>query len=780
MRNWYVIQPLEKYNADLLVEKLMDCEKIIVAMVNRPLRLEFDAVPNDTNYGVQWHLNNPSQPQFDIRAQGAWDINKGRNDVIIAVLDGGVDYNHPDLDPGDRSRVIAGIDTGDGDNDPLDNLPISPDSYSGHGTKIAGVIGARTNNSLQVSGIMWNCKIMPIKMVRSGGVRIPHIVNWDWSTAAFPSDVAAALDYAVNNNTNVINLSYSFPDLGFPINEIALRIPLLAQAIDNAYRNNIVITASMGNAFQTNNGIRYPAGFDEQVIAVGATTQNGTKASFSNTGPHINLSAPGLQILTTDRGGGTASPSGTSFSAPIVAGAAGLVISHGKDRGFNLTNDDVRNILQLTANGDAGPIPGFDNDTGHGIVNAQAALQLINQPNTVVQKTLTGGTAVLHQAMSQWVLTSGRWGIAAGTYFQVDRYKITRHVTFDIPFCSVPKVWMRDRQSRSLSYANPNSGRPFSIISNISKEGFDVEYVTYYVRTNASGQTINKWIPEAPAQTQFAYTAVGQLNPAGSAGPISGADIACSASSYTIAGFPAGASVSWSASPSGIATISGSGQTITLSPVSNGQITLTAVITGSCGPAPSISKNIQVGPINSSQVSLIGQSAVCPANQYTYQAVVPGGHKPGYIYQWTYPSGWNVQSQSGPNITFYVPSNPNYGTVRFRVNNGCGFSEYSGITVFPGYNCSAFPYSVNVYPNPAIDQFKFEIQQPKNYRDFMERGAEEKFEVEFYDQNGNMVSSFETFKWEETLNLSKLGSGFYFLQIKYRNSVFKRQIEIAK
>lgn len=211
--------------------------------------------------------------------------------MIVAVLDGGVDYTHTDLDPGDRSRVIQGIDTGDDDNDPMDNLPDDdPDSFAGHGTKIAGVIGARTDNGQQVAGVMWNCSIMPVKMVRNGGIRIPHIVDWDWSTSAFPSDVADAIDYAVGHGAHVINLSYSFPDMGWPINDMILQVPLLYDAINNAYQNNVVITASMGNDYENNNSVRYPAGFDEQVIAVGATNSNGTRRSSSNTGSHISLS----------------------------------------------------------------------------------------------------------------------------------------------------------------------------------------------------------------------------------------------------------------------------------------------------------------------------------------------------------------------------------------------------------------------------------------------------------------------------------------------------------
>jgi len=132
------------------------------------------------------------------------------------------------------------------------------------------------------------------------------------------------------------------------------------------------------------------------------------------------------------------------------------------------------------------------------------------------------------QNYQQWFLLENHYGLAAGTYYDVDQYKITKHVTFDVPFCETPQVWMRERESQCLSYGNPNSGRPFSIITNVTTTGFDLEYVTYYVRTNTLGQTINQWIPASPASTNVAYTAIGVPDFAAAAGPISGPDLVCS------------------------------------------------------------------------------------------------------------------------------------------------------------------------------------------------------------------------------------------------------------
>src|SRR5690606_5097818 len=123
-----------------------------------------------------------------------------------------------------------------------------------------------------------------------------------------------------------------------------------------------------------------------------------------------------------------------------------------------------------------------------------------------------GGSAVKLNTFSPWILLNNRWGIAAGSYYQVDQYRITKHVSFDIPFCSPPTVWMRERESQSMDFGNPNSARPYALITNITNTGFDLEYAAYYVRYDAAGRTINQWLPSALSSTNVAYTAVGVPN----------------------------------------------------------------------------------------------------------------------------------------------------------------------------------------------------------------------------------------------------------------------------
>jgi subtilisin family serine protease len=506
LNEWYLIEiPVsdEPFN---LIEELLDNPEIINVQLDIPIKLKPDVFPNDIFYNSQWHLNDESGFNYDINASQAWDINKGRNDVIIAILDGGVDYTHPDLDPGNRSRVITGTDTGDGDNDPFDD---TNDNFNGHGTKVAGVVGAITNNGSLISGIMWNGKIMPVKMVSSSPLpKEPEFIGWRWDKWAYPKDVADAIDYAKNNGAKVINLSYGFQNLNWPLDEIITKIPILYEALDAAYKNNVLIIASMGNDYETNNDIRYPAGFTEQVVAVGAINRDGRRSNFSNTGSHINLVAPGSSIWTTEKGGGTSVSSGTSFSAPIVAGVSGLVISQLKDRGFNVYNDDIRNIIQTTTTDLL--TPGFDHSTGHGLVDAEKALELVSEPNIVRHNTTYGGSYSKIRTLNPWIWHDGDYGLASGSYYDVDQYKVIRRINFDIPFCTPPKVWIRERLSTTLSAANPSFGNAWAKITNIDQNGYNVEYYTYYVRYDAAAREINKWVPAHPNSTKFDYTAIGE------------------------------------------------------------------------------------------------------------------------------------------------------------------------------------------------------------------------------------------------------------------------------
>jgi subtilisin family serine protease len=258
-------------------------------------------VPNDTLYSqYQWNL--PS-----IGAEHGWTVSKGDEGVIIAVLDTGVQSNHPDL----KDKLIAGKNIVDGDAAPNDDV--------GHGTHVAGIIGASVNNGEGVAGVSWYNKIMPVKVLDSSG-------------AGSTYSVAQGIIWAVDHGAKVINMSLgNYAQADF-----------LHDAIKYAYERDVVLIAASGNDNTERPG--YPAAYPE-VFAVAATNNNKEKASFSNYGDYIDVAAPGDSIASTYPGSQYAALSGTSMASPHVAALAGLIRSVNPE----LTNEEVMEIMRASA-----------------------------------------------------------------------------------------------------------------------------------------------------------------------------------------------------------------------------------------------------------------------------------------------------------------------------------------------------------------------------------------------------------------------------------------------
>jgi subtilisin family serine protease len=769
---WQEIIMSDNSHASELVNQLKKENSVLTAYIERPIQLKPCAVPTDPQYIQQWHLNSISNPNADIRAEQAWNINSGRNDVIIAVCDGGVDYTHTDLDPGNRSRIIAGYDSGDDDNDPMDDLPTGTEgSYSGHGTHIAGIIGAIANNNQNVSGIMWNCQIMPVKMVGSGSIKFPFVGTiYDFSTTAFPSDVADAIDYAVNNGARVINLSYGFSGMGFPIDEVILRMPLLYNTIYNAYNQNVVIVAAMGNEHETGNPVEYPAGFSHEVIAVGNTNIFLQRTSSSNTGSQISVSAPGTNILSTQRGGGTVLKSGTSMAAPVVSGVAGLIISQGLDRNFNLTNDDVRHIIEKTADDITQYGIGYDTETGFGKVNAFQALSLLNVPYVLYHWVSYGGATTMTN-IDKWIYTGGgRWGLTSGLYLNVDKYVVTKHVTFDVPFCSIPTVWLRERESFSLDQSNPNGGYPNAQITNITQTGFDVLYSTYFVRYNSNGQTINKWVPSTVASSKIAFTAVGIPNLATFAGPMSGPAVICSSAPFKVNAVPTGCTVSWTCSPN-LTFDNQLGDQKTFYANGTGSGSVTAIINSTtCGSFTLPTKTVWVGP-PTAPLDIFGiQNGWEFWSETNYDFTVNSAYvQNASQYNWVVRGGSIVAGQGTPTITYktakVAPGAQKTFDVSVKVGNTCGWGPYlmrSGY-VNPPPGSSMFI----VYPNPATTEVTVSVEADVSAK--MATGsATENVEIkalDFYDMYGNRLKAEIYGKGQQSarVNVSGFQKGTYWV-----------------
>jgi thermitase len=295
-----------------------------VEFVEKNLIGQATFVPNDPGYSAQWHLPRISAP-------AGWDMTRGSPSVTIAVVDSGIDPFHPDL----SANLIPGYNFVAGNTDTRD--------IYGHGTAVAGAAGALGNSGIGVAGVAWTNSIMPLVVLDSAG----------YGTVA---NVASAITYAADHEVKVINLSLAFNG----------STSTLQNAVNYAWNRGVVIVAAAANA--STNTPYYPAALPN-VIAVSAADQNDNRASFSNYGNWIDVSAPGVSVYTTANGGGYQYSAGTSLSSPIVAGLAGLVFSANP----NLTNAQV--VSLITANADDRGAPGFDNDHGWGRINVQRTVQ---------------------------------------------------------------------------------------------------------------------------------------------------------------------------------------------------------------------------------------------------------------------------------------------------------------------------------------------------------------------------------------------------------------------
>ncbi len=349
-------------------------------------------IPNDEYFTHLWHLYNTGQtggkPHADINAVGAWQITAGDPNIIIAVIDTGVDVNHPDL----IDNIVPGYDFFDDDNDPspsLDNMPIGA-----HGTMCAGLAAAQGNNYIGVCGVAWKCKIMPIRIANGED----FIVD---------SDIATAIRWAASHGADVLSNSW-----GGDYPSQAIYSAILDVTKQNGTGRNgkgCVVCFAAGN-WENGGPVAYPAAYPE-VIAVGATDHEDQVWYYSASGPELDIVAPsgGLRedyffnnkpfLWTTDITGifgesiynldyqmldYSDTMSGTSGACPLVAGVAALVLSVDP----NLTTMEVRRILLNTAV-DLGE-PGTDKYYGFGRVDANAAVHLaLNPPVTPPSSFIT-------------------------------------------------------------------------------------------------------------------------------------------------------------------------------------------------------------------------------------------------------------------------------------------------------------------------------------------------------------------------------------------------------
>ena len=320
-----------------------------VEFVERNGILSFDTTPDDSYFTSQWHLSRISAP-------AAWDLTQGSPTVTIAIVDSGVDPTHPDL----AGKLVPGFNV-------FDNNSDTSDVY-GHGTMVAGVAGAASNNGFGVSSVAWQSAIMPVRITDAS-----LVVNY--------STVANGITWAADHGAKVINVS---------LTNVAAS-SAVTSAANYARNKGALVIAAAGNC-----GCADGTPANSAILSVAATDSADNLASFSSRGAYVDVAAPGVSIYTTTRGGGYGAPSGTSVSSPIVAGVAALMWSVNP----TLTPNQVESILK-TSSVDRGT-PGYDTAFGHGRVDAyEAVVQAMatstgtpdsTAPTTVITNPAQGST----------------------------------------------------------------------------------------------------------------------------------------------------------------------------------------------------------------------------------------------------------------------------------------------------------------------------------------------------------------------------------------------------
>jgi subtilisin family serine protease len=300
-----------------------------------------DTIPNDANFSTLWGMHNTGQStcagsgtnDADIDAPAAWDLFTGEDNVIVAVIDSGVDP-HPDL-----PELLPGWNTF------LESDFISDDCP--HGTHCAGTVAAIGNNGIGVAGVSWGAQIMPVDVLGTGGC----------DCCGVTLDCAEGIIWAADHGAHVETMSLRYFE----------NPPHFQDAADYAHALGVVIVAAAGNDFPDTP--KWPASLNH-VIAVGATTNQDTIAGFSSQGDVVDVSAPGVDVNSTLEGGYQCY-SGTSMATPHVAGAAALLRSYAE----SADSDEIEAALKEGAE-DRG-VPGWDKAFGWGRINVYNSIQIV-------------------------------------------------------------------------------------------------------------------------------------------------------------------------------------------------------------------------------------------------------------------------------------------------------------------------------------------------------------------------------------------------------------------
>lgn len=419
------------------------------------------AVPNDQFYQA-------SQAAYlaGINAPAAWDLSTGSNQVVVAVLDTGIDYTHPEFagrlwenpvdnqnDGIDRdgnqcindrygcrfvnltaaNQAVCGYTESTATGAVRDDHGTSPTNIGSHGTMVSGIVGAAGNNGDGVTGVAWNVRLMTVKVLDCGS-------GAGGAPTGSPFNVAQGIDYAVRMGARIINLS-----LATPAGSLSGDIPYLREVLQFAQNQGVIVVAAAGNHLPGSPevGTGYPAAYTQypNLLAVGAADNlNGNVwATYSNYGPAIDFAAPASKLATTARSDiGLSNPyatddsGGTSFAAPLVSGMFALMMS----RNSTLNAGDYIQIARDTASA-APAAPHGQNWAGSGIINIGAAVARI--PMTVTGaplkdfKDVAAGTAI-----EAYVDSTLCGQTNAEAFGRLSRYTLRVKSNSELPGCGQP------------------------------------------------------------------------------------------------------------------------------------------------------------------------------------------------------------------------------------------------------------------------------------------------------------------------------------------------------
>ena len=369
---WESIDDLDDADAASIVAQYSQLPEVEYAEPNFEIELSevtegnplIPVLPHDPQFTEQWALSNSGQrggtQGADISATLAWATTTGDDDIVVAVLDSGVDYRHEDLATNMWTRPasmapyqdteLGAVDDLNGFN-AIDNTS-DPMDENGHGTHCAGIIGAEGENNLGIAGVNWNVRIMPLKFMNAGGF-------------GTTKDAIEAINYVIERKKAGVNVRVISASWGSTMKSRALE-----DVIRKAYENDVLFVAAAGNASTNNDrSPHYPSSYNvPNVISVAALDRNDQLARFSNYGAKsVAVAAPGVDILSTWLGNQYEEKSGTSMATPVVAGVAGLILAENP----RMSVDDLRK--KILAAVDALPVLKGKTVSG-GRINAALAL----------------------------------------------------------------------------------------------------------------------------------------------------------------------------------------------------------------------------------------------------------------------------------------------------------------------------------------------------------------------------------------------------------------------